>query len=191
MSPVFENAQAFYALELISSQEAGILPFEDALTAIEATLIFDKKMARGVEQGQEVVSRIRAGEALPNAAAEAGLEVRQAGPFARTEFVPGMGRQNAAVGAAFGLDVGEVTDVVTTPANAFIIELLAREPADSTVWRGQLPQQRQAVQQQLQQQRLQEWIQALRAAADIVDRRAQVLQPVDEDAQVPQMPMVF
>ena len=42
----------------------------------------------------------------------------------------------------------------------------------------------------LQQQRLQEWIEALRAAAEIVDRRAEVLQPADEDAP-PAMPMVF
>ncbi len=191
VSPVFENAQAFYALQLVSSEPEGILPFEEARPAIESRLLFERKMERAREEGGQVVERIRAGEALPNAAAEAGLEVRQAGPFARTDFVPGLGRQNAAVGTAFGLDVGEVSDVVATPANAFVVELLGRTPADSLAWREQLPRQRQAVVQQLQQQRLQEWIEALRGAADIRDRRAQVLQPLDEDAEAPQLPMVF
>jgi hypothetical protein len=42
----------------------------------------------------------------------------------------------------------------------------------------------------MQQQRLDEWITALREAAVIVDRRAEVLQAPDEDAPV-QIPMGF
>jgi parvulin-like peptidyl-prolyl isomerase len=191
VSPVFENGQAFYALELISSEPAGVLPFDQARPAIESTLLLERKMERAQEEGAQLVEQVRGGEALPNAAAEAGLEVREAGPFSRTSFVPGMGRQNAAIGAAFGLEVGDLSDVVTTPANAFVIELLDRRPADSLAWREQLPQQRQAVEQRLQQERLQEWIEALRAAADIVDRRDQVLQPLEEEQQAPPMPMMF
>jgi len=63
-------------------------------------------------------------------------EIRNAGPFARVDFVPGMGRQNAAVGAAFGLPVGGVSGVVRTPANAFIIEVLSRTPADAAAWQA-------------------------------------------------------
>ena len=80
--------------------------------------------------------------------------------------------------------------VVRTPGNAFIIEVLNRTPAEAIAWEEQKAQQRQTVASMLQQLRLQEWIEALRAAADIVDRRAEVLQPADEDA-LPQMPMVF
>ena len=190
VSPVFENSEAFYALELVSVEEAGILPLVNATPAVEATLRFDRKMERAVTDGQAVVDRVRAGEALANVAADVGLEVRTAGPFTRNDFVPGMGRQNAAVGAAFGLQVGGVSGVVSTPANAYIIEVINRTPADSATFVEQLGQQRQTLAAMTQQQRLQEWIEALRAAADIVDRRDEVLQPQDEDA-VPQMPMVF
>lgn len=190
VSPVFENAQAFYALELVSAQPEGILSFAEARPAIESTLLFDRKMNRAAEAAEALLSAVRAGEALPNAAAEAGLDVRQAGPFSRNDFVPGLGRQNAAIGAAFGTPVGEVSDVVRTPANVYVLEVLGREPADSTAWLDQRDQQRQVAAQMIQQQRLQEWIDALRAAADIRDRRAEVLQPADEDDQI-QMPMMF
>ncbi|NNL30703.1 MAG: hypothetical protein HKO77_06755, partial [Gemmatimonadetes bacterium] len=56
-------------------------------------------------------------------------------------------------------------------------------------WQAQLPQQRTAAIQAEQQQRLQEWIEGLRAAADINDRRDIVLAPQDEEAI--QMPTVF
>jgi hypothetical protein len=118
-----------------------------------------------------------------------GLEVRDAGPFSRVDFVPGIGRQNAAVGAAFGLDVGEISDGVATPANAYVIQVLDRVPADSTAWLDQVDEQRRAAVAVAQQQRLQEWITALRAAARIVDRRDEVLRQPDEEPV--QRPMVF
>lgn len=190
VSPVFENAQAFYALELVVAEPAGTLPLDDAAAAIESTLRFDLKMERAREEAQQVVDRAGGGEAMVNVADDMGLEVRPAGPFTRVDFVPGMGRQNAAIGAAFGLDAGEVSDVVSTPANVFVIEKLDHIPADSTAWLEQKDQQRAAQTSGLQQQRLQEWIAALREAADIVDRRDEVLQPQDEEP-LPQMPTVF
>lgn len=191
VSPVFENSEAFYALELISAEPEGILPLENAAPAIESTLRFERKLERAAQEAADLVQRVRNGEALVNVAAEAELEVRNAGPFTRNDFVPGLGRQNAAVGAAFGLPVGAVSDPVQTPANVYIIEVLNRTPADSAAWLEQLPQQRQATMTLLRQQRLAEWIEALRAAADIEDRRAEVLQPADEDQPLSQIPPVF
>jgi len=181
VSPVFETATAFYALELVSSEPAGVLPLETARGAIEATLIFERKMERGRTELQTVSQTAQAGEPLANVAAEAGMELRTAGPFSRDEFVPGIGRQNAVIGASFGLPIGQVSDVVSTPTNHFVLQVVGRIAADSTAWRSQLPQQRAAAVAQVQQQRLQEWIEALRSAARVVDRRDEVLQPVDEN----------
>jgi len=185
VSPVFENPQAFYALELIQSEPAGVIPLDDAVVAIESQLRFDKKLERARQEGQQAADRAQAGEALPNVAADKGLEVRNAGPFTRNDFVPGIGRQNAAVGVAFALAPGQVSDAVATPANVFVMELLSKTPADSTAWLEQKEQQRRNAIGMLQQQRLQEWIDALRAAATIVDRRAEVLRPADDSGTLP------
>jgi parvulin-like peptidyl-prolyl isomerase len=183
VSPVFENGQAFYALELVSRTPGGVLPLENARTPILQILGFEKKLTRVRQEGAELVRQARAGEALPNVAAAAGLEVRGAGPFARNDFVPGLGRQNAAVGAAFGLTTsGEVTEVVATTDNAYVLELIERTPADSAAWVEQKEAQRQQAIAQLRDLRLQEWLEGLRQAATVVDRRDQVLQPADEDA---------
>lgn len=182
VSPVFETPTAFYAMELISSEQEGFLPLDDASAAIESTLLFEKQMARSREEALTVTDRVSGGEALSNIAADLELEVRTAGPFSRNDFVPGVGRQNAAIGAAFGTPLGEVSGVVSTPANTFVIEVTSRTAADSTAWLGQALLQRESVVTMVRQQRLQEWIVALRAAATIVDRRDIVLAPQDEDA---------
>jgi len=190
VSPVFETPTAFYALELVSSEPEGVLPLEDASAAIASTLLFEAKMAQAQVDAQDLVARVRGGMVLSNAAAEMELDVRSAGPFSRNDFVAGVGRQNAAIGAAFGLEPGDVSDVVPTPANVYILEVLSRTDADSTAWLAQITEQRQAAIAIRQQARLTEWIEALRASANIRDRRDIVLAPVDEDA-LPQIPMVF
>ena len=167
----------------------GVLPLENASAAIESTLLFDLKVERGREEAQSVVDRVRSGEALVNIAADMGLEVRTAGPFSREDFVPGVGRYNAVVGAAFGLEVGLTSDVISTTGNHYIVDVLAKTEADSTAWLGQLSQQRQQMASLIQQQRLQEWLEALRNSARIVDNRDEVFAPQDENAV--QMPMVF
>lgn len=180
VSPVFETSTAFYSLELVSSVPAGILPVEDASVTIRAELLFDRKMEQALIEAQEVVDLVRGGAALANVAADLDLEVRTAGPFSREDFVPGVGRQNAGIGAAFGLQPGEVSGVVATPANAYVMELISRTEADSTEWLAQTPTQRETAVFILQQLRLQEWIEALRSAAKIVDRRDVVLAPQDD-----------
>jgi peptidyl-prolyl cis-trans isomerase D len=190
VSPVFEATTAFYALELLSSAPAGVLELELARAGIEETIRLDRKLQRAREEAQQIVDRARAGTPLLNVAAEMGLEARVAGPFTRDDFVPGIGRQNAVIGAAFGLPIGPVSDVISTANNQYVIEVLARTPADSTAWTAQLPQQRGQAVAMIQQQRLSEWVAALRASARVVDRRAEVLVPLDEEAPQ-QLPLFF
>lgn len=189
ISPVFETPQAFYMLELLSSEPEGVLPLEEVRATIESILLFDSKMSQAEVEGQAAVARIRSGETLEDVAADLGLEVRDTGLFSRSDFVPGLGRQNATIGSAFGLRSGEVSEVITTPTNTFIMELVGYVPADSAAWISQRTQQRQTQVFILQQQRLQEWIDALRAAARIIDRRDEVLAPTDENTV--QLPLVF
>jgi hypothetical protein len=187
---VFETPTAFYSLELVSSEPEGILPLEGARAAIQATLLFDAKMNQARIDAQGLVGLVRGGMALANAASDLDLDVRMTSLFSRSDFVAGVGRQNAAIGAAFGLEPGEVSEAVPTPANVYVIEVLTRTDADSTAWLTQLTEQRQAAIALRQQARLGEWIEALRASANVRDRRDVVLAPVDEDA-IPQMPMGF
>jgi len=186
VSPVFETATAFYALELVSSEPAGVLPLERARASVESTVRFEQKLQRGRTDAQQLVDRVRGGGVLANVAAEMSLEVRLAGPFARNDFVPGIGRQNAVIGAAFGLPIGQVSGVVSTPTNHYVLEVLNRVQVDSTAWLAQLPQQRAQAVSVIQQQRLGEWLEALRANARVVDRREEVLVPLDENAPLPQ-----
>lgn len=190
VSPVFENRAAFYALELVSIDAAGYVTEEEADEAIRRTLGTERKVAVAMEEAGEMAAEVRGGRPLDEVAREMGLEVQEAGPFSRSEFVPGLGFRTAAVGAAFGLEVGEVSDAVEANQNAFVIEKAGWEAADSAVWAGQLDEQRAQVVATVREERLARWIDALRESARIVDRREEVLAPPDETQQ-PGLPPVF
>ena len=189
-SPVFENGSAFYALELTSVDPAGYLTEAEAEIAIRETLATEKKLAAALEEARAVAAEVRGGRSLDEVARENGVEVRDAGPFGRDEFVPGLGYRNAAVGVAFGLEVEEVSDAVQANQNAFVIEKTGWEAADSVAWIAQIDAQRSQAAAAVRDQRFLQWIDALREAARIVDRREEVLAPADEDAP-PGLPPVF
>jgi truncated hemoglobin YjbI len=80
------------------------------------------------------------------------------------------------VGTAFGLDVNEISDPVVSSSNVFLIQTLEVISADSTAWEESKETQKAQGIFTVQQQRLEQWINAMRDAADIVDRREEVLQ---------------
>jgi peptidyl-prolyl cis-trans isomerase D len=189
VSEVFESDEAYYAMELISSRQGGVLPLAEAEPTIREVLLTRKKIDKARAEAEGLVARVRGGATLEAAATELGLGVSEAGPFTRQDFVPGLGQVNPAIGAAFGLAQGEMSGPVATEQNVFVIEKVAHTPADSATWLDQKEMQRRQVTAILQQQRVQEWIAGLRADADIVDRREEVLQPTDSVSPLsPYMP---
>jgi len=135
--------------------------------------------------------RVRGGTTLAGIAEEKGLEIQAAGPYARLDFVPGIGRLNAAVGAGFGLNIGEVSGAVEANNNVFIIELVDHSPADSTSFEDERLVLRDELLGVAQQSRLQDWLQGLREVARIIDRREEVLNVDPADAQQPLGPLGF
>ena len=188
VSPVFENAEAFYALELVGREPAGVLSLEQARPAIERTLRLEKKLQRALSQADEAALE---GGTLEQIAARLEADIEESPPFSRSDFVPGLGRQNAIIGTAFGLEPGELSGVVEANGRAFVMEVTQRIAADSTTWEEQRVVQRAMVAGTLGQQRLDQWIVSLRERARIVDRRREVFRAQEEAANQTQLPLGF
>ena len=175
-SPVFENAQNFYILELVEREEARPLTLEEATPTIRTILTTRQQRERTRDIGRQAIDRLEDGASLEEAAEAVGAQVRTAGPFTRLDFVPGVGSRNAAIGAAFGLDIGETSGLLETPNGFYVVEVTDRTEASREAWQAQLEQQRQQAIASLQSQRLNQFLEALREEADVVDQRNQVLQ---------------
>jgi peptidyl-prolyl cis-trans isomerase D len=175
VSEVFESDNAFYMLELVSRRDEGPLSIEEATPTIRAILTREQQIARAREVLAEAERLARAGEPLEAVARRHGASVQQAGPFARGDGVPGLGRLNAAVGAAFALQPGQTSPLVEADGQLFLIRAVSRTDASRTAWQAQRDEQRARVLQALSDTRWNQYLLALRQEAEIVDNRAAVL----------------
>jgi peptidyl-prolyl cis-trans isomerase D len=176
VSPVFEDRTAFYMMQMVSSTPAGTQSLEEARPNILRILLVEKKATKAMGEAEELVSRAREAGTLEVLDDGDQLLVREAGPGTRNDFFEGLGVQNKAVGEAFGLEIDQIGDPVAWNSNIYLVQTLERIPADSTAFEEQKDDQRARLTYQVQQQRLQQWIQGLRDTADIEDRRDQVFQ---------------
>lgn len=179
VSDLLETEEAFYAARVESFTPEGSVPLAEATPQIRRQLTLEKKQARAAEIGMQMVAAVRAGQPLQQVAAARGLTVQQTGPFTRVQPNPALGQANAAIGAAFGVKVGQVSDVMKTPAGLFIIRPVARVEADRAAWEAQKQAQRALMTSQLQQEAFARYLASLRARAKIVDNRKEALQPAE------------
>ncbi|MBA4155908.1 MAG: SurA N-terminal domain-containing protein [Gemmatimonadetes bacterium] len=175
-SPLFETPEAFYVARMEAFSPAGEIPLAEATPQIRRQLTLEKKREQARVIGQQMVAEVRGGKPLQQAASERGLQVQSTGPFTRAGLNPALGQANAAVGSAFGVPIGQVSDVVGTTAGLFIIAPTERTEADRAAFEAQKDQQRGMETMRAQQEHIARWIQSLRNQAEIVDRRAEILQ---------------
>ncbi|MEX0980444.1 MAG: peptidylprolyl isomerase, partial [Gemmatimonadota bacterium] len=142
-SPVFEGLEAFYALEVIESHPEGYLTLDEVRSSIEETLRLRRKVQMAAEEGARMLAELREGGlSLEQIAERHDHDLHMSEHFTRDDFVPGLGRHNQAIGAAFGAREGEISDVVTTRTNAYILEVVDRVEADREAWEAQKEIQR-------------------------------------------------
>lgn len=189
VSQVFEGPNAFYMIELGNKTEAGALSQQDAAPTIRQILAKQKKTAQATEIARQMVDQIRGGQTLDQVAAARGVPVREAGPFTRADMVPGMGRANAAVGTAFGLQPGQISGAIQANDLVYIVQSVERKDADRAEFEQQKQLQRGRLTQAASEERWQEFLTALRQTAKIKDDRERVLHPAN--APQPQQAEVF
>jgi parvulin-like peptidyl-prolyl isomerase len=172
VSPVFETPTAYYMTELVSKVDEGVPELAQVSAEIERILKLEKKIELAKPQARTLLQRLRNGETMDAVARGAQLSPSNAGPFTRLEFVPGMGRANAAVGAAFGMKPGQLSDVIESENMLYIIQLIDKKEADRQEFEAQKQQQRERTTPARAEQRWNMFIAALREDAEIIDNRA-------------------
>jgi len=169
-SPVIEALPAYYVFQLDSVTEGGVPPLDLIRGRVTSLVRLEKQKVLARHYADSLATALKGLPELTSASAR-GLSVERFGPFTRLRPPSYLGGQPAVIGAAFGLRVGERTGVVEGENGYFIVESLARRLADSSKWVAQRDSQRVQLQQAVQQARIQQYMEGLRAKAKIVDRR--------------------
>lgn len=173
-SDLIFDESGYYLARLDSLVPGGVPPLDAVRGEIRDYLAHQKQVAALVPEAEKLATAAAA-STLESAAAQSGLTVSSTPLFSRLSTVPGIGRLNEAIGAAFGLPVGTVSKPIETEDAVFVLRVDRRIEADSAAWAAQKTQQRERIAGRLRQQKVQEFLQNLRRAADIDDRRDEVM----------------
>jgi peptidyl-prolyl cis-trans isomerase D len=169
-SDMFDDDNGYYLARLDSVREGGDPKFENVKEDVRARVALQRQIDKLLPDAQKL-STAAATSSLEAAAQQANKKVEQTQLFSRSSIVPGLGQFTEAVGAAFGLPTGAVSAPVKTAEGVYVLRVDKRVTADSTAWAAQREAQKTARLQQLRQQKIQMFLQDIRKAAKVDDRR--------------------
>ena len=172
-SEMFDDENGYYLARLDSLHIGGDATFENVQDQVRARVAQAKAVDKVMPEAQKLAAAA-ATSTLEAAAQQAGKKVEQSPMFARGSAVPSLGQFTEAIGAAFALPVGAVSQPVQTSNSADVLRVDKRIVADSSAWVAQKEAQKTARLQQLREQRVQMFLQDLRKAAKVVDRRKEI-----------------
>lgn len=173
-SDLLDADEAYFLARLDTLTAGGVQNFESVKDEIVRELRTEKKLGQLLPQAQQLATDA-ARSTLEDAARAKGLPVESSPQFARVTPVPGLGRVNEAIGAAFSLPTGSIGAPVQTRDAVIVMRVNQRKEADRAQWAAQKLAQRQTLLQGLREQRVREYIENLRKSAKVDDKRKELL----------------
>lgn len=184
LSEFYENGSGYHLLELVDRTEAGQFSFEEVRDQIEATLRAERREAAARRVAADALDALE--DPTIEALAEAnGWPVATTEPFGRRDFVPGLGRDTEAIGAAFAAPPGVVTGPYDAGDPLVILRVDERTEADRALFSAMKSQLRQQIAFSIAQQRSSQWLEALREEAVVVDHRDRLNRSADAQPVTP------
>lgn len=172
-SELFDTENAYYLARLDTIIPAGIAPLQEVREDIRGLLMQRKKAEALVPDAREF-AQDAAQRSLEAAARSRDITVVESNFFARPTFVPGIGRLNAAVGAAFSLPIGQISEPIVTDNAVVVLRVDQRVEASREAWEAQKEAQRQQALNGLRQARIRDFMEGLRERANVEDHRARL-----------------
>jgi peptidylprolyl isomerase/peptidyl-prolyl cis-trans isomerase D len=168
ISEVIELNDQFVVLSVEAITPEGYRPFEEVRNQIEPRV----KNMKKAEVQRRILERALAEHGFDGlaAAVPGAIEQTANGLTFNSTTVPGLGREPEFIGMALGMQEGQVSDVIEGNNAVFVLKVTAvHEPSQPT--ETELNQLRATMLRQRQNQVRTQWIEALRAEADITDNR--------------------
>lgn len=162
-----------YAVFMIAeAKDAGVKPFEETKESVRPLALRKKKL----EKAKELAAALRASLGPKDSLTKVSdhnptVKVQRTGSFTLGGSVPGIGRDMSFLGAVAGLSLGEISPPVQGFRGAYLIQLVARTPFDSSAYAQQKDGLRAQLLQDKRNRYLSDWLAKLKEGATIEDHR--------------------
>ncbi len=128
ISPVIQSPLGFQIIKVDDKQSAHLKPLEEVKSEIEPVIAGQKASQKADTLARTVASQARTA-GLEKAIKDNGLELVNAGPFTRTDSLPGIGTAPDVMNALFTARADAAPDTVETPQGSVIYQVTNITPA--------------------------------------------------------------
>jgi peptidyl-prolyl cis-trans isomerase D len=175
VSRVVENDRGLWVVRLVEKRAADKASLAEVKGRIERLVRNRKKVDLAAAKLEAVRREVVGGASLQQVAEKAELELRTPEAFARTGAVPGIGRNNKVIGAAFRLEPDQLSEVVTLAEGgyqgAYLLRVVEKTPVDEEKFDEEREHLQAQLQAQRQQEAVQNWFANMYEMAQIEDNR--------------------
>jgi peptidyl-prolyl cis-trans isomerase D len=177
---IIEVPYAYFLFRLDSLHPEGVPPLDQIKGAVATSVRNAKKLEAAKAIGSDLLKRLSEGSTLAQAATALRVPRQEYPAFVRTN--PPI-TDPKVVGAAFGLDQGKTSGLITTDAGLYVLHVLKHEPADSAEYVKKLDEFRARQIMLARQARVREYLAGLKTKAKIEDRRAAIFRTEAQNQQ--------
>lgn len=170
ISPVFENQNAFYVVQVAEKRPAGPANYEEAEEKVKIDIVKYKVATMCTDTGQAIYAEIQAGSSMAKAAKKYGFEYIEPDPFTRLTRLKDVGGDPAMLGAAFSLtEPGQMTAAIDHGQGTVIFKLIERFTPEMSDFTAKHDSVSQVVRNLKQQQVYARWFEDLILNSEIVN----------------------
>jgi peptidyl-prolyl cis-trans isomerase D len=170
---LIEAPNAYYLFRLDSLKDESAPTLAQVRPAVEAAVRDEKRFGVAKQIAENYLKRVNEGSTPKQAADALGITRGEFGPF--TRVAPPLDIPEV-IGAAFGIPAGKSSGILTTDVGVYIVDVLAHAPADSAAFVKGLDDFRLQNIRVLRQDRVRNYLAALKQQAKVVDNRQRFLQ---------------
>jgi peptidyl-prolyl cis-trans isomerase D len=168
---IIEVSYADFLFRLDSLRPEGVPPFDKITPAVASAARDARKLDGTRKVGENLLTRIREGSTLAQAATALGLPHQEFASFSRVN--PPFPAAKV-VGTAFGLAPGKTSGLIETPEGLYVLRVVKHDPADSAAFAKGIDDYRLQQIRLARQDRARSYLDAITTTAKIVDRRAEI-----------------
>ncbi len=172
ISDPFRLTQGYVVAMVSSVTNEGVKPFDEVKNAIKPQVVREKQYAKAKQLVEEIKKKID-GDLSKATSINPKVTYNQAKDFTPVGVVPGLGKDWAFIETALKSDLNKVTGPVHGYRGYYLIKVTQRTPFDSSAYEIQRNTLRDNLIRQKQGSVLNQWIEAQKKKADIVDNRKQ------------------
>ena len=170
VSEVFKIQQGYIVAKVSEIKENGLTPFDEIKDQIKPLALKELKLKKTKALAEDLKAKLN-GNIRKISELDSRIPVKTVGRFNSETSIPGLGKNYAFIEAALNADTSKITGPVESAGGCFLIKVNSISPFDSSAYSVQSSTLRNNILQQKKRIVVSQWLEELKAKADIIDNR--------------------